>query len=1182
MTVNKISTAEALRQRAEALLAQSPETFQNADVKSVKELAHELAVHQAELDLQNETLRETQLALQEARDRFIALYQHAPVGYVVLDGAGIVRQTNATWLTMLHRPEEDFRGRPFTEALVTEDVPIFLARFRSFFRNPLEKQIVLRVKRKEADPFYARIEARPRDLLNMDGTEKESDRTELMVIVSDISDLHEAHQQIKRQNQQLQQANEREKRLNAVLAAIRNVNQLITKEDDQGRLIQGACSSLTEDLSYYSAWIALLDPTGLSITAMAQAGFEKGYAVFGQCLAGAQVPACMTQAMAHDEPVVVMDTKILCVDCPVSRGYKGHTGLIHRLTYGEKTYGILGVSVPGAYASDSEEQSLFKELAGDLAFALHKIDMKRSLDDSRRRYREIFQGSRDGFVMVDIEGRIIDANQAYCDMLGYSLEELRAMEDFYRITPERWREWEAREIWEKRLLGQGYSGVYEKEYIRKDGEVFPVELCSYAVRREDGIIDYLWGTARDITRRKKSEEAIRRNANRLQFVVDILQFPAENVQEFLDDALDKAIILTNSKVGYIYFYDEDRREFMLNSWSKDVMKECTLLDPQTTYELDKTGIWGEAVRQRKPILINAFQEDHPLKKGYPEGHVSLSRFLTLPIFHQQRIVAVIGVANKSTEYDQTDILELTLLMDSVWKSVEHMKSDERITLLGQMLDEAPAAITIHDTTGRFLYANRQTVRLHGYENEAAFLAVSLHDLDVPESAQLIAERLRQINEKGEARFEVVHFRKDGTTFPLEVLAKKIEWHGQPAILSVADDITEQKRSSEEQEKLHDQLAQAQKMESVGRLAGGVAHDFNNMLAVILGHTEIGLMEAGSNESLHRRLLQMQETAKRSADLVRQLLAFARKQTISPMVLDLNETVEGMLKMLRRLIGEDISLIWMPGSDLWPIKMDPSQIDQILANLCVNARDAIRDVGNVTIETQRATLDHAYCAGRAGFVPGEYVLLAVSDDGCGMDRETLNKIFEPFFTTKEVGKGTGLGLPTVYGIVKQNNGFINVYSEPNQGTTFKIYLPRHQGKQVQASREDGPEPMQRGNEKVLLVEDDPMLLDMGKDMLEALGYDVLKAGHPEEAIQIANEETKAVHLLITDVVMPGMNGRDLASHLQPLHPDLKCLFMSGYTADFIAHHGVLEEGVHFIQKPFTMQDLAAKVREVLDQ
>jgi len=288
----------------------------------------------------------------------------------------------------------------------------------------------------------------------------------------------------------------------------------------------------------------------------------------------------------------------------------------------------------------------------------------------------------------------------------------------------------------------------------------------------------------------------------------------------------------------------------------------------------------------------------------------------------------------------------------------------------------------------------------------------------------------------------------------------------------------------------------------------------------------------------------------------------------------------MLKMLRRLIGESIDLAWLPGTGLWPVKIDPSQFNQILANLFVNARDAIAGVGKITIETASAAFDEAYCAAHHGFVPGEYVLLAVSDDGHGMDQETLANIFEPFFTTKEQGKGTGLELASMYGAVKQNKGFINVYSKPGQGTTFRIYLPKYTAKSASVVEKEPDRPAERGRETVLLVEDEMAILEMTTIMLERLGYTVLAAGTPGEAVRLAQENIGCIDLLLTDVIMPEMNGRDLAKNLLSISPDIRRLFMSGYTANVIAHHGVLDEGVHFIQKPFSKKDLAAKIREVL--
>jgi two-component system sensor histidine kinase EvgS len=416
-------------------------------------------------------------------------------------------------------------------------------------------------------------------------------------------------------------------------------------------------------------------------------------------------------------------------------------------------------------------------------------------------------------------------------------------------------------------------------------------------------------------------------------------------------------------------------------------------------------------------------------------------------------------------------------------------------------------------------------------------------------------------------------------------AKIVSWDAQGKPLRMCGthkDVTERKLAEQEREKLQNQLNQAQKMESIGHLAGGVAHDFNNMLGVILGYAELAQRKVDPSSSLYLELQEIYNAGKRSADITRQLLAFARKQTIAPKVLDLNEAVEGMLKMLRRLIGEDISLAWLQDSGIGKVMMDPSQLDQLLTNLCVNARDAIAGVGKVTVETSMVTFDDVYCKDHPGFTPGDFVLLAVSDDGCGIDKESLLKIFEPFYTTKDVGQGTGLGLATVYGIVKQNNGFVNVYSEPSLGTTFNIYLPVYQSVAKNIQEKSIPEVNIGGTETILMVEDDEMVLKMGKKMLESLGYTVLTANSPAEAIPLAEASTNKIHLLITDVIMPGMNGRDLADQLRTFDSDLKILFMSGYTADVIAQRGILNEGICFIHKPFSIQDIAVKVREALKQ
>ncbi|MCX5768798.1 MAG: ATP-binding protein, partial [Candidatus Hydrogenedentes bacterium] len=402
-----------------------------------------------------------------------------------------------------------------------------------------------------------------------------------------------------------------------------------------------------------------------------------------------------------------------------------------------------------------------------------------------------------------------------------------------------------------------------------------------------------------------------------------------------------------------------------------------------------------------------------------------------------------------------------------------------------------------------------------------------------------------------------------------------------AVLASARDITERKRAEEQQRSLEAQLSHAQRMESVGRLAGGIAHDFNNLLMVILGYTEMALADStGLTPVLRDQLRQIYEGAERARDLTRQLLAFGRKQTLEMKVLDLNEVVLSFEQMVAHLIGEDIQIQASLKPDVSKVEADAAQIEQVLLNLAVNARDAMPNGGHLVVETADVVLDDAYAATHPDVEPGPYVLLAVSDTGCGMNAETLRMVFEPFFTTKDPGKGTGLGLATVYGIVKQHRGSVSAYSEIGLGTTFKIYLPRA----THIEQDQGPAPAPavpiRGTQTILVVEDDRAVRKVAQRMLADLGYDVIIAESGSDAIRLAGER-ETVHLLLTDVIMPGLSGREVFDRVAALHQGIKAVFMSGYSADIIVHQGVLDEGIHLLQKPFTRQSLAKKISEVLE-
>jgi two-component system cell cycle sensor histidine kinase/response regulator CckA len=558
-----------------------------------------------------------------------------------------------------------------------------------------------------------------------------------------------------------------------------------------------------------------------------------------------------------------------------------------------------------------------------------------------------------------------------------------------------------------------------------------------------------------------------------------------------------------------------------------------------------------------------------------------------------------------TPYRDVNVL-VSLFNDMAGKIHQKNREQKKIeeTLLAErqylvdIIDFLPDATFIIDTERRLVAWNRAAESMTGVKREE-LLGKGDYAYAVPffgERRPILIDLLDSPDEEKEKYYKYI--QRSGTALYAEsfvqhlnsgrgahlwaVAAHLYDSHGtSTGAIELIRDVTEYKRAEEEKLQLNVQLLQAQKLESVGRLAGGMAHDFNNMLSAIIGHAELALMKNAASEPTHPDLEAIRETAFRSADLVRQLLAFARKQTVAPKVLDLNRNVARTLSMLRRMIGEDIDLAWRPGTGLWPVKIDPSQIDQLLANLCINARDAISGVGRVTIETANVTFDEAHCSVHPDCLCGEYVMLSVGDDGCGMDKGALDQIFEPFFTTKEAGKGTGLGLATVYGIVKQNEGFINVNSEPGKGSTFKLYLPRCVEETAEPMTASAAEVPNARGETVLLVEDEAAILTVVQAMLEKLGYRVLPAATPSEALRQAEAHADEIQLLITDVVMPEMNGRELAKLIDDIKPGLKCLFTSGYMDDVIATRGVLHAGVHFLQKPFSTKDLAAKVRQALE-
>jgi PAS domain S-box-containing protein len=483
-----------------------------------------------------------------------------------------------------------------------------------------------------------------------------------------------------------------------------------------------------------------------------------------------------------------------------------------------------------------------------------------------------------------------------------------------------------------------------------------------------------------------------------------------------------------------------------------------------------------------------------------------------------------------------------------------------------------------DTEGRILEVNETYCRMSGYSAQE-LLTLCIADLVNNQTADETAIRIKELMSQVEARFESRHRRKDGSTFDVEASVQYRPVDGGRFVCFLRD-ITERRRAEAERAKLEDQLRQAQKLESIGRLAGGVAHDFTNLLTVINGYSGMLLKQLKVFDPLHPYALEIKNAGERAASLTKQLLAFSRKQVIEPRVFDLNTTIRQSAPMLQRLIGEDVALKTHLEDSLGQVFADPDQIHQVIMNLAVNARDAMPDGGKLVIETANVELGaEASTDSHPDAMPGQYVVMTVTDSGHGMDETTRQHIFEPFFTTKEVGKGTGLGLATVHGIIRQSGGWVEVSSEVGVGTSFEVYLPRLDG--CSLPEESIGVVTERGNETILLVEDQKSVRSFTGAVLKQYGYHVIEASDGDEAMSLAGAYAGEIHLLLTDVVMPGISGKESSERMKKVRPNLKVLSMSGYTADVIAQRGVLDGSVAFLHKPFSPVELAAKVRQVLD-
>jgi PAS domain S-box-containing protein len=811
-----------------------------------------------------------------------------------------------------------------------------------------------------------------------------------------------------------------------------------------------------------------------------------------------------------------------------------------------------------------------------------------ALEESEKRYRRLFEAAKDGILILDADtGKIVDVNPFLIELTGYSREEFLGKQL-----------WEIGSFNDIAASMVSFAELQAKHYIRyedlpletRDGRKIAVEFVSNVYRVDNQSV--IQCNIRDITDRKKALDREQRLNKILRAIRNVNQLIVreKDPHKLIQKASDMLVESRGYQSAWIALASGSGP-----AWAGASAGLGESFEPVA--EKMKKGVWPSCCERANGsdkglAILNPATDCSDCSLWKSDG---LETCVIVVLRYEAKIHGFCGISIPADfPFDESLLIEMADDLGLGVHGIELEKkrqeneeavrqSEERFRILFEQASDIILFLEIKPEGVPVIRdANSATFRILGYErDELIGRPVSFIEAE-PDASNVVKERRKNILSGIGTVFEAGHRCKDGGIRDFECSVTEMQIGSKTFGISVERDVTERKRAEAERGNLEEQFRVSQKMEAIGSLAGGIAHDFNNLLSVILSYTFFAMDGLPDDDPRGDDMKEVKLAAERAAALTRQLLAFSRKQMLQPVMLDLNRIAEGIEKMLRRILGEDIDFLQVLEPDLGVVRADPGQIEQVLMNLAVNARDAMPEGGKLTIETANVEIDEEYASRHMDTKPGPYVMLAVTDTGCGMDEEIKSRLFEPFFTTKEKDKGTGLGLPTVYGIVKQSGGNIWVYSELGQGTTFKVYLPR----ELEAIAVDAAKPSRLptrciGNETILLVEDEEALRKVAKRALDAVGYKVLLAAGGDEALLVSEEYAGEIHLLLTDVVMPRMSGRALAQELAKTRPALKILYMSGYTDNAIFHHGVLDAGTNFVGKPFTAKGLAEKVRKVLD-
>lgn len=870
--------------------------------------------------------------------------------------------------------------------------------------------------------------------------------------------------------------------------------------------------------------------------------------------------------------------------------------------------GVLNIQSTKANAYTEKDLKIAQRVSNQIAGAIANALLFRRHEEAEIKVKEQLSFLRvlldtipNPIFYKDCQGKYLGCNKAWSEIYNLQPEEVMGR-TVYDIAPKH-----LADIYQQKdeeLFRNGGTQVYEAKVIGADGQERDVLFNKAAFYKADGSLGGIVGSSTDITERKQTEAVLKKREEEVRLLARENNILAE-IGRIISSTLDIEEVYENFafEVRKLIPFDGlivsilNEKEHKINfrySWGIQIPGRRT----GDALPIEE-GTAAAYILQKRSILFlqgdslveipNRFPGLEPFMKA------GIQSLILVPLLAHDKIIGILGFFTKNPQAYSADHLRLAervgnqiagaianaQLFEDLKKSQEALRqSEDRYRSILASIEDGYYEV---DLAGNFTFFNDALCQVLGYSKEE-MVGLNNRQYTDQENARKIYQVFNRVYKTGQPakQFEAEVIRKDGIKRNVELSVSLIRNNFEKPIgfRGIVRDISERKKAEQEMTELQEQLRQAQKMEAIGQLAGGIAHDFNNALTLIRTCSQLALLDLKEDNPLREKFEMINRATEQSANLTRQLLAFSRRQVMEMRVVDLNNLIREMDKMLRRIIGEDIELVNNLAEDLGRVRLDPGQMEQVIINLAINARDAMPRGGRLTIETANVHLDEGYVNGHVGVNPGDYIRLTVSDTGIGMAPEVRRRVFEPFFTTKDKGKGTGLGLSTVYGIVKQSGGYIYVYSEPGMGATFKIYLPRIDEELERESA--GPQELPKGKETILVVEDEKDVRTLIVQILRKQGYKVIEAENGGEVFTACANHQGKINLLLTDVVMPGMSGRELAEKLLGWHPEMKVLYMSGYTDDAMIRYGVLEAGMNFMQKPFSMEALAQKVRQVLDQ